>query len=156
MNKPFFTQRPLRQLLGLALFAGVILPSYAQIVPRTTDKSVTVTTLREMGTVDATEAATRNRLARALPSFWASTEPGKAYMILDTLVRRATDGRVMWVEKERSFPFGPDVTPTVLMTNAPTFVSLLLGQYATQDRVAQAAAVPQLVRARILRRQSRS
>lgn len=142
--KTTFTKRPLCLFLGLAMLSVAAVPSHAQL-SRTTDKSGVRTSLTESGTIDGRAGATLARLTPALAAFWASTEPSKSYMIFDTMVRRGIDGRVTWAEGTKAYVFGPTTSPKELLDNAPSFVSLLLGQYATQERMALAELESALV-----------
>lgn len=132
MNRTIFSMGPVVLALGFLVGSTALNAQVSHITSRPTVQ----TQMEVRGSVESTQARTIARLAKALPNFWASTEAGKAYMILDTMVRRSIDGRVMWVEQGRSTPFAQDVTPEQLVQTAPGFVELLLGQYATQERIA--------------------
>lgn len=124
-------------MLGLAIFAGTAVPAHAQAVVNT-NRNIAVGTSAMRGDVDSMAVVTRARLAKALPAFWASTQPGQSYMILDTMIRRGLDGSVTSNEKAGPYTFNPQTSVADVQTNAPEFVALLLGQYATQSRLALA------------------
>lgn len=134
MKKPFFTQCPLAIALSFAILAGTTLPVHAQFA-RETNKTIAVGTTAMRGDVDSVAIVTRTRLAKALPAFWASTAPGQTYMILTTMIRRSIDGSVTSNETSGPYTFNPKTSINDVQINAPEFVALLLGQYATQSRV---------------------
>ena len=127
-----FAQRPLLLMLGLTLSLGASLGAHAQSQSYRPNKPQSGLVVSSAST-DSRAAITLKNLTRVLPGFWASTEPSKAYMISNTMVRRAADGSITFMEEAGPYKFDPSVTPEVLMKNGPRFVDLLLGHYATQE-----------------------
>ena len=125
-------QRPLMLMLGVAFSANFALSAHAQSQSYRPNKPQSGLVVSSAST-DSRAAITLKNLTRVLPGFWASTEPSKAYMISNTMVRRAADGSITFMEETGPYKFDPSVTPEVLMKNGPRFVDLLLGHYATQE-----------------------
>ena len=144
MKTSFFTQRSLVTALGFTLLAGVVLPVSAQVaasgqvIVRSTNRTIATGTSAMRGDVDSVGLVTRERLVKALPAFWASTAPGKSYMIMGTMITRASDGSVTSNERAGPYKFNPQTSVDNVQANAPEFVGLLLGQYAAQSRAALA------------------
>ena len=128
-----FAQRPLLLMLGLTFSAVATMSAQAQSQSYRPNKPQSGLIVSSAST-DSRAGITLRNLTRVLPGFWASTQPSKAYMISSTMVRRAADGSITFMEETGPYKFDPTVTPEVLLKNGPRFVDLLLGHYATQEK----------------------
>ncbi len=133
-----FTQRPLLMMLGLTFSAVATMSAQAQSQSQPQSYRANKPQsglIVSSASTDSRAGITLRNLTRVLPGFWASTEPSKAYMISSTMVRRAADGSITFMEETGPYKFDPTVTPEVLLKNGPRFVDLLLGHYATQENI---------------------
>ena len=133
-----FAQRPLLLMLGLTFSAVATMSAQAQSQSQSQSYRANKPQsglIVSSASTDSRAGITLRNLTRVLPGFWASTEPSKAYMISSTMVRRAADGSITFMEETGPYKFDPTVTPEVLLKNGPRFVDLLLGHYATQENI---------------------